>query len=320
MPPAGTLTAPPRTPTPTTVERTSSAVLELLLPHRRSSGGARDLPATAFPAQLRRIADFVAAGEPVVLTLPGFPCKSPSPAKVLGHLPDEGERLSLAFLDGLCAQVARVHPPGARLVICSDGHVFGDLVGVPDTHIDEYADELAATVRRGGLRRLSLFDLRDVLGDLPYDAKRALVDARYAPTLEELRAEVRSDPDALALYRGITRFLLDDTVGFTGTRSALQRECRRRAYEVVRRSRAWGALIEEHHPRAVRLSIHPQRAGAEKFGLRLLDSADPWTTPWHSCLVHHPDGRTELMHRVEAERLGRTVLRDGRPSHVEARG
>ncbi|MFD0527248.1 L-tyrosine/L-tryptophan isonitrile synthase family protein [Kitasatospora arboriphila] len=86
---------------------------------------------------------------------------------------------------------------------------------------------------------------------------------------------------------------------------------RRRAYEVVRRSRAWGALIEEHHPRAVRLSIHPQRAGAEKFGLRLLDAADPWTTPWHSCVVHHPDGRRELMHRAEAERLGRTVLRNG---------
>ncbi|MEW1913523.1 isocyanide synthase family protein [Kitasatospora sp. NPDC085895] len=325
MPPAGTLTAPPRPgqprpPLPTAVERTSTAVLELLLPHRRSCDGAPDLPAAAFPAQLRRIAGFVAAGEPVVLTLPGFPCKSPSPTKVLGHLPDEGERLSLAFLDGLCAEVARVHPPGARLVICSDGHVFGDLVGVPDAHIDEYADELAATVRREGLRRLSLFDLRDVLGDLPYDAKRALVDDRYAPALEELRAEVRSDPDTLALYRGITRFLLDDTVGFTGTRSALQRECRRRAYEVVRRSRAWGALIEEHHPRAVRLSIHPQRAGAEKFGLRLLDAADPWTTPWHSCVVHHPDGRRELMHRAEAERLGRTVLRYGRPSHVEATG
>ncbi|PBC70918.1 pyoverdine/dityrosine biosynthesis protein Dit1 [Streptomyces sp. TLI_235] len=320
MPPAGTLTAPHRTQLPPAVERTSTAVLEVLLPHRRSADGSRDLPAAAFPLQLRRIAAFVAAGEPVVLTLPGFPCKSPSPAKVLGHLPDEGERLSLAFLDGLCAEVARVHSPGARIVVCSDGHVFGDLVGVPDGHIDEYADALTAVVRRDGLARLSFFDLRDVLGDLPYEAKRTLVEARYAPDLAALRAEVRSDPDTLALYRGVTRFLLDDTVGFTGTRSALQRDCRRRAYEVVRRSRAWGSLIEEHHPRAVRLSIHPQRAGAEKFGLRLLDAADPWTTPWHSCVVHHADGRTELMHRAEAERLGRTVLRDGRPSHIEAHG
>ncbi|MEV6208060.1 isocyanide synthase family protein [Kitasatospora sp. NPDC051914] len=314
MPPAGTLTAPLA---PPSVARTSAAVLELMLPHRRAADGAGSLPAAAFPAQLRRIAGFVAAGEPVVLTLPGFPCKSPSPAKVLGHLPDEGERLSLAFLDGLCAAVEEVHPPGARMVICSDGHVFGDLVQVPDAHIDAYADELAAVIRREGLHRLSLFDLRDVLGDLPYDAKRALVHERYAPGLEELRAEVRTDPDTLALYRGITRFLLDDTVGFTGSRSALQRACRRRAYGVVQRSRAWGALIEEHHPRAVRLSIHPQRPGAEKFGLRLLDAADAWTTPWHSCVLLRADGGRELVHRAVAERRGRPVLRDGRPSHFE---
>ncbi|WP_436318709.1 L-tyrosine/L-tryptophan isonitrile synthase family protein [Streptomyces griseofuscus] len=42
---------------------------------------------------------------------------------------------------------------------------------------------------------------------------------------------------------------------WTGTRSALQRACRQRAYGVIQRGRAWGTLIAEHHPRAVRLSI-----------------------------------------------------------------
>ncbi|MBI0382501.1 pyoverdine biosynthesis protein PvcA, partial [Streptomyces albiflaviniger] len=56
----------------------SAAILDLLLPHHRttspSPGGV-----VAFPHQLRRIAGFVRAGEPVVFTLPGFPCKSPNP-------------------------------------------------------------------------------------------------------------------------------------------------------------------------------------------------------------------------------------------------
>ncbi|MGK4584098.1 L-tyrosine/L-tryptophan isonitrile synthase family protein [Kitasatospora sp. HPMI-4] len=317
MPPAGTIAAP--APFSDQVERTCAAVLELLLPHRRAADPEQAAPASAFPHQLHQLASFVAVGDPIVFTLPGFPCKSPNPAKVLGHLPDEGERLSLGFLDRLCAAVREIHPPGARMVICSDGHVFGDLIRVPDDHIDAYSDELKAVIRREGFHHLSVFDLRDVLGDLPHDEKRAVVHARYAPTVERLRAEIRSDADAERLYCGITRFLVDDTADFPGSRSALQRECRRRAYGVIQRSRAWGDLIADHHRRSVRLSIHPQRRGAAKFGIRLLDSRDAWTTPWHSCVLHRPDGSWELLKRQAAEEAGRLVLRDGRPSHYEAR-
>ncbi|WP_045304853.1 L-tyrosine/L-tryptophan isonitrile synthase family protein [Saccharothrix sp. ST-888] len=319
MPPVGTIAAPvPPVVSPDQVERTCAAVLELLLPHRRAADPDEPAPVTAFPHQLRQLASFVAVGDPIVFTLPGFPCKSPNPAKVLGHLPDEGERLSLGFLDELCAAVREIHAPGARMVICSDGHIFGDLVRVPDDHIDAYSDELKAVIRREQFQHLSVFDLRDVLGDLPHDEKRALVHARYAPTVDQLRAEIRSDVDTERLYCGITRFLVDDTADFPGTRSALQRECRRRAYGVIQRSRAWGDLIADHHPRSVRLSIHPQRRGAAKFGINLLDSHDAWTTPWHSCVLHRPDGSWELLKRELAEQAGRLILRDGRPSHYEA--
>lgn len=296
--------------------RISAAILKLLLPHHRSAGGAPATP-EAFGHQLRRIAGFVRENEPVVFTLPGFPCKSPNPAKVLGHLPDQGERLSLRFLDALCADIERIHPPGAHIVICSDGHVFGDLIRVPDEHIDSYADELRALIRESGHTHLSVLDLRDILGDVPPDIRRAHVHDRHAPTLEALRAEVRTDAPTLALYRGVTRFLVEDSAGFTGTRSALQRECRRRAYGVIQRSRAWGELIAGRHPRAVRLSIHPQPVGAPKFGIRLLDAPDAWTTPWHSAALREPDGTWTLMPRARAERLGRLVRRDGRPSHFE---
>ncbi|TJZ58954.1 pyoverdine biosynthesis protein PvcA [Streptomyces piniterrae] len=292
----------------------STAILNLLLPHHRTTDRA-PAAAGAFPHQLRRIADFVRDGAPVVFTLPGFPCKSPNPAKVLGHLPDQGERLSLGFLDRLCGDIERIYPPGARVIICSDGHAFGDLIGVPDGHIDAYADELRLLIDQLGLARLSVFDLRDILGDLPHDAKRAHLHQRYAPTPDDLRAEVRTDDKTLALYRGITRFLVEDTADYPGTRSALQRECRQRAYRVIERSRAWGDLIADHHPRCIRLSIHPQPIGARKFGIRLLDAPDAWTTPWHSAALHRSDGAWTLMPRARAAELGHLVQRDGRPSH-----
>ncbi|NGO12676.1 L-tyrosine/L-tryptophan isonitrile synthase family protein [Streptomyces sp. HC44] len=294
----------------------SVSILNLLLPHHRTTDRTpTPVPAEAFPLQLRQIADFVRDGAPIVFTLPGFPCKSPNLAKVLGHLPDQGERLSLRFLDTLCREIERIYPPGARVVICSDGHVFGDLIRVPDDHIDAYADELRVLIGQLGVARLSVFDLRDVLGDLSHDTKRAHVHEQYAPTVEALRAEVRADDYTLALYRGVTRFLVEDTADFPGTRSALQRECRQRAYGVIQRSRAWGDLIANHHPRSVRLSIHPQPSGTPKFGIRLLDAPDAWTTPWHSAALRRADGTWTLLPRATAARKGRLIHRDGRPSH-----
>ncbi|KNB50331.1 L-tyrosine/L-tryptophan isonitrile synthase family protein [Streptomyces caatingaensis] len=291
-------------------------VLRLLLPYHRTSGPGSADPAD-HPEQLARIREFTDTGEPVLLTLPGFPCKSPNPAKVLGHLPDEGERLSLEFLNGLCARIAEVHAPGARLVICSDGHIFGDVIGVPDAHIDAYADGLRTLIRDAGLSHLDTFDLRAVHGDLDHDAKRRLVTAAYAPSRDALRHQVRSDEETARLYRGITRFLVEDTAGFAGTRSALQRECRARAYDVIARSRAWGDLIADHFPRSVRLSIHPQAVGSPKFGIRLLEAGDAWATPWHAVVLKSADGRARLVRRDEAEGRGRLVRRGGRPSHFE---
>ncbi|GAA5016407.1 isocyanide synthase family protein [Streptomyces siamensis] len=295
---------------------TGTAIVNLLLPHHRTAGPGH-AAAEAFPHQLRRITDFVREGAPVVFTLPAFPCKSPNPAKVLGHLPDMGERLSLTFLDALCRDVERIHPPGARMVICSDGHVFGDLIGVTDGHIDAYADELRLLISRLGLTRLSVFDLRDVLGHLPPQERRAHVDEHHTPTLEALRAEIGADGHALALYRGITRFLVEDTADHPGTRSALQRACRRRAYGVIRRSRAWGDLVADHHPHSVRLSIHPQPVGAPKFGIRLLEAPDAWTTPWHSAALRRTDGTWTLLPSATGEQQGRLIHHEGRPSHFE---
>ncbi|MFJ4667335.1 L-tyrosine/L-tryptophan isonitrile synthase family protein [Kitasatospora purpeofusca] len=300
-----------------TVARLSAEILDLLLPHRRASDPDADATPADFPLQLEQLADFITAGDQILFTLPGFPCKSPNLAKVLSHLPDEGERLSLTFLNRLAEEIGKIYEPGAKILICSDGHIFGDLIHVPDDHIDQYSDELSALIEREGLTNLDTFDLRAVLGDLPFDEKRARVHAKYAPTKEELREQVLTDEETAKLYRGITRFLTEDTFGWTGTKSALQKDCRQRAYGVIQRSRAWGDLIAEQHPRSFRLSIHPQKVGVLKFGIRLLEHTDMWMTPWHSSVLHRPDGEWELIRSAEAAKVGRLVERNGRPSHYE---
>ncbi|MEW9520516.1 L-tyrosine/L-tryptophan isonitrile synthase family protein [Streptomyces tubercidicus] len=300
-----------------TVTETSAAIMELLLEHRRTAD-ATPSPVAAFTPQLSQLAHFVERGEQIVLTMPAFPCKSPNPAKVLGKLPDQGEYLSLLFLNDLCHRIQKLHAPGARLIICSDGHIFSDFIRVPDDHVDAYADELRALINKAGLTQISVFDLREVLGKISNDDKRALVHDKYAPSVDDLRAQMRTDEETLRLYRGITRFLVEDTADFEGTRSALQRECRRRAYGVIQRSRAWGDLIADHFPATFRLSIHPQHVGSPKYGIRLLESPDAWMTPWHSTALLREDGTWQLLPRAKAEEAGRLIVRDGRASHFEA--
>lgn len=63
--------------------------------------------------------------EPVRMVLPAFPFKSPnSDTKVLGALPDKAEEIALAHLNGLCAAITDIYPPGAVLTIVSDGLVY----------------------------------------------------------------------------------------------------------------------------------------------------------------------------------------------------
>ncbi len=63
------------------------------------------------------------------MCLPAFPFKSPNTStKVLGRLPDKAEEFALAHLNGLCAAIGDVYPPGAKLMIISDGLVYNGTV------------------------------------------------------------------------------------------------------------------------------------------------------------------------------------------------
>jgi pyoverdine/dityrosine biosynthesis protein Dit1 len=307
----------PRQPTDASrADATSALILDLLLPLRRQEAAhVHDVP-TCFAPQMAQIDRFVRAGEPLLLTLPAFPCKSPNPRKVLGHLPDYGELVALRSLQALCTRIASTYSPGARLLICSDGHVFADLIRVSDQRVTDYTAALRSMIADERLDRIELYTLDDVYADLGYDEKRRLMAETYGQSLESIRNEVKSDERSLALYRGITRFMLEDSLGpaYTGTKSALLRDSRKRAYGVIQRSRAWSHLIDRHIPQSVRLSIHPHDCGTSKFGIRLLDIDDSWLTPWHAVAVQEGD-RVVLMKRHAAEEIGHLVAIAGRPSH-----
>jgi pyoverdine/dityrosine biosynthesis protein Dit1 len=306
---------------------TSIAVLEELIRIRRAYPGQGVAPnvhrdnETLAAIQLPKIRAFVEADKPIEFVLPAFPSKSPNPAKVLGRLPDMAEVLSLSFLNAFCRRIQRHHPPGANLTICSDGRVFGDLIRVDDRDVSAYQNALHHLIAETGAAHLSLYNLEHFTPQggctTNVDAMREwLVDA-YADPAETLRNKLVNDHAGTLLYRAIARFLFEDglTPDFRDSRTALQKDSKIRALGVIQRSWAWGALLAERFPHALRLSIHPQPATSQKIGIHLMPTHEDWLTPWHGVAVER-NGRFTLMKRRAAEHLGaRIVTRNRQPSH-----
>jgi L-tyrosine isonitrile synthase len=273
-------------------------------------------------ARLPMTTRLVASGRPIRMVIPAFPAKSPSKRKVLGVVPDMAEEEALKYLQRLCNRLTALHPPGVSITICSDGRVFSDVVDVSDADVTEYGVGLRRLIRELDLDSLDVFCVEDAFGRMPFDDMRRRVCADYADPLEVIRARVQGHADERQLFNGIHRFLVEDlrAVHTERSRTSLRNLCKLRAYQVIQRSRAWSALVEERFPGALRLSIHPQRPHATKLGIRLADeAADAWITPWHGVALYAGD-RYTLTYRHRAEEAGaRLVYRHGRPSHFVQR-
>lgn len=259
---------------------------------------------------------FLRAKAPLHFVLPAFPAKAPNPRKVLGPLPDLGEARALSRLTELLDSVSEVWEPGARLTICSDGHVFADAVGVSDADVDRYRDALVPLISD---ERIEWFELATAFADATPAALRAELMQKYAEPLADLKARAKALPSLGAQLDGIHRFLYEDELVRAPelSKSQAKKKTRDMAYEVVRRSEAWGALVSRVFPDALRLSIHPQPDPSAKIGVNLLGTGDAWLTPWHATAVVTRAG-TSLMHRADAEARGAVVvMSEGRPSHME---
>ncbi|EMF07059.1 L-tyrosine/L-tryptophan isonitrile synthase family protein [Serratia marcescens] len=272
-------------------EEISLKILRELLQYRRRFPGAEtsiDEERRVTQVQLPRISAFIENEQRIEFLLPAFPAKSPNTNKVIGAGPDMAERLSLIFLNSLCQCIQLYYPPGAHIVICSDGHVFGDLIRVSDEAINHYQREIENLLHEVGAIHLSVVNLGDVKSPGEhtddYDLLRRLLVEGYAESEEAIKQQLMQDEPGVLLYRAITRFLYEDShlPGYSGSNAALQKDAKQRACMVIQRSWAWGNLLAQHFPAAIRLSIHPHPVDNLKMGIHMMPSKDDWLTPWHA--------------------------------------
>ena len=322
---AGPLVDPPVDPQATALAK---EILQLVFRHRRllpdspecddsKSGGPCS---RCFEPHLPLVRRFVLAGRPIHFVLPAFPAKSPNPEKVLGKNSDMAEEVSLRFLNNLCEGIRKIYPPGARITICSDGMVFSDLVGVADSDVTSYGDQIAQLIENFHFESLETFHMHDLYDTAESgEQMREALCLHYAESNEAIRKRLHSNNSQKALFNGIQRFLFEDRVVMEPgkSRTRVREECKERTYELVRRSDAWGRLVADCFAASLRLSIHPQPPHSEKIGILLADSKDLWLTPWHSVALQER-GAFSLIKRRDAQELGATIVyRNGQPYFME---
>lgn len=308
---------------------TGIAILKKIFLHRRLLSGSEGCAgcqakpcSQCFAFSLGRLKYFILKKQPIHFILPAFPAKSPSRRKTLGPLPDMAEEVGIRYLLEVCREIKEVYAPGARITLCSDGHVFGDLVKVSDTDVENYGQQIKDLLKKMDAHEIDFFSMSDLYEALENSEMRAMLIKDYARPLQEVRQRAHDYAHVASLVNGIHRFVVEEQadVQMSKSRSALQKETRDMAYQVVQRSEAWGRLIADCFPMAVRLSIHPQHPHSEKIGILLGDAKDAWLTPWHSVAVVK-DNRWSYMKRHEAEALGgRLVHHENRPSYFEIKG
>lgn len=300
----------------------------------------------------KKLSYYIRSRTKIHFCLPAFPCKSCNPEKVAGLWPDGAEFEALTNIYAFCNEVRNVYPPGCVFEIISDGHVFSDCIGVDDDVVTEYDArlcEMAIKVRanfrdskmdHNCVQFKSLNDLLQPLGwtknflqrsfakvnvvDHPVttsrnsqdDLNRGFLLRACATDPSYLQMKIREDPssDTTMLYRGFSRFMLDDlaTHPTCKDKSKSQRKklAEKVAFEMMHRNAAYSNLVELMLPRHVRLSIHAHNNSGPKFAISLLSQTNfqPLTsfdglrlssrdnqydvrhhlhipTPWHNCLV-----------------------------------
>jgi len=261
-----------------------------------------------------KISPMVAAQQPLRFVMLGFPMKSPNDRdKVLGKLPDLAEQVAMENFKRFSDTVQQVYAPGIDLKIVSDGYIFSDIMGEPDSVVAGY-NEMARDMAR--IAPITWYEMPDFYDrNMPMPAMRRKAMEQWGITPEELERRILLDPDVNSLYKGMIRFLqLDLAIRNFPSGNQLHKEAKKVAREMMFRNEAYSALIRNNFADHIRLSMHPSINNGTKYSFQLIPSPEAFTSPWHCALLLRRSGIMATIHRKDAVAAGYELQnKDGRP-------
>ncbi|MBX9976679.1 MAG: isocyanide synthase family protein [Alphaproteobacteria bacterium] len=235
-----------------------------------------------FDSLLKKIHALIIQNKPILLTLVGFPYKSSNiKDKVLSTKADGAERYALTYLQGFLNKIKKVYPPGATLMIFTDGFVFCDLEKVSDNVVIQYEDDLKTLAK--DLPDIKVITMRDLCpGKTPAEIRQLL--AKEEPSFESFKATLahtekcKDDVDVFTKWMAMELALLNLS----------EEERAMIAFKETHRGRQFSQFLKTYRPKeTIACSVHYQKDVGAKVGLKLSNSD---ITPWHGVLVEMDEG------------------------------
>ncbi|KAH6603630.1 hypothetical protein Trco_008405 [Trichoderma cornu-damae] len=244
---------------------------------------------------LQTVKYFTSRGQKIEFCLPAFPCKSSNLNKVQGVQPDRGEYIALTNLNQFIKHIGEIYSPGAKLWIISDGHVFSDckiarLLGGEERiefksllDIFNLKNPQARPAQGGSLENLIPAIAHHIPTKLEQESElcRRILMMGFQTDSNDLRRRIDSqNASTLALYRGFSKFMLEDLDQNVYTKD-LSRTRRRKLSSKV----AFEMIQWYSHITFVCRFMHGS----------LMESSDLLhvPTPWHNC-VAEIDGHANI--------------------------
>jgi pyoverdine/dityrosine biosynthesis protein Dit1 len=265
---------------------------------------------------ISKVNDYVSKNRTLILVLPSFPFKSQNRDNTLGNLPDMGEYIALEVLNSLCNNIRKIYKPGVDFVLASDGRLYSDLVGVSDSAVNSYREELLkmnnAICKDSCLRWFSLDEGIKHEGGLDV---REILERDYSDGIKVVMEEVKKDKDYLRLYIGFKNFALSEIKA--QNLNCSNREMIRRAKGIAKkmmvRNFANAKLLKVSFPDMIRLSVkhHDTRRGL--FAVNLMRTHTDIGTPWLNSILRLRNGKYKYIKVREARAQGyKEIMKEGR--------
>ncbi|KAJ5309110.1 hypothetical protein N7508_004489 [Penicillium antarcticum] len=296
--------------------------------HERTTAAKEWLGRSSF---IPRVQTHIKNNRTIPLVLPAFPMKSNNRMeKVLGALPDLGEELGLARLVNLCGDIKAVYPPGAIVVIVTDGICYNDLTGISDAEVWDYGSRLRdiATEKRYGCiqfnRIMNLLGLycREKISKSEYvklcGVSRAELHRRHGRPGFDVDGFLKSNEDYLRTYNGYDKFMKIDLKYSPATKDCpgpkqYKKSVKTIAKAMIVRGVEFAELLRQVYPDSLRLSIHPS-SGQTKLSCPLIPQIDSFSmSPWHCSIAVKLDGTFLTAHKSSHRQNFDLVEKNGQP-------
>lgn len=261
-----------------------------------------------------KIDQFVTLNRPVEFVMLGLPFKSINIRdKVVGVLPDLGEKQMMKRIENFNYEIKKCYSPGVNVTIVSDGFIFNNILGVNDHIVEAYKDVAMDLAKN---KPIDIYDLREFYRKgQSINTSREKLLSEFSISPEKLEQLILFNPDTNELYKGMIRFMSEEfSIYNFASGNQLHKHSKKIARDMMMVNEAYSNLVNAEFTDYIRLSMH-NTSNTTKFSFQLIDGdADKIKhSPWHSVLAY--DGTSySTMHRKEAEMQGYELMyEEGRP-------